>query len=63
MFYIYIYIVCIIYICYRQLQFMSKFAIMQPYSRRRCILPDASAKIGELLDHLRGTSYAKYTVM
>jgi hypothetical protein len=42
---------------------MSKFAIMQPYSRRRCILPDASAKIGELLDHLRGTSYAKYTVM
>jgi len=42
---------------------MSKFEIIQTYSRRRCILPDASAKTDKLLEHLRGISYAKYTVM
>jgi len=58
-----LYILYVFYICYRQLQFMSKFEIIQTYSRRRCILPDASAKTDKLLEHLRGISYAKYTVM
>jgi hypothetical protein len=42
---------------------MSKFEIIQTYSRRRCILYDASAKIDESLEHLRGISHATYTVM
>jgi hypothetical protein len=42
---------------------MSILEIIQTYSGRRCILPDASAKFDESLEHLRGISYAKYTVM
>jgi len=42
---------------------MSKFEIIQIYSRRGCILPGASAKTDESLEHLRWISYAKYTIM
>lgn len=42
---------------------MSKFEIIRTYSRRGYILPDASATIDESLEHLRGISYAKYTVV
>jgi len=42
---------------------MSKFEIIQTYSRRRRILHGASVKTDESLEHLRGISYAPYTVM